>query len=284
MQKINFCDIKPFVRYSQTLILPPEFSTTDVHACDNRLVYVFSGTVKIKMDDKTFTASRGELFIYPSSVKYSIVNLTDEDAKIMSVNFDYLTREGRRASPIPTVPDRLWHKTDAVENLKFEDEEVFNSYIHLESMQSIERIFNDMTDEFVNTRPFSSEILSLLMHEVLIFTARRVALGNGQKMTGLVYRVIDYIQENYAYDLSNEEIGKRFNYHPNYINRVIQKHTGLSLHQYVLSCRVSKALELLQTSGLSVTEVAERVGFSSIKHFSQTFKSIYGYSPIHFKD
>ena len=205
MQKINFLDIKPFVRYSQTLILPPDFSTTDVHACDNRLVYVFSGSVKIKMDDKTFTASRGELFIFPSVIKYSIVNSTDEDAKIMSVNFDYITKEGNSTSPIPTVPDRLWHKNDALENVKFEDEEAFNSYIHLESMQSLERLFGEMNDEFINTKPFSSELLGLLMHEVLIFTARRVALGNTQ-MTGLVYRVIDYIQENYALDLSNEEI------------------------------------------------------------------------------
>ena len=284
MQKINFSDIKPFVRYSQTLILPPDFSTTDVHACDNRLVYIFSGNVKVKLNDKTFTATRGALFIYPSSTKYSIVNLGNEDAKIMSVNFDYITASGRSTSPIPTIPDRLWHRTDAVEDISFEDIDAFNSYIHLSGMQSLERIFADMNDEFVNTKPFSSEALGLLIHQALIFAARRIALGNGQKMTGLVYRIIDYIQENYACDLSNEEIGKHFNYHPNYINRVIQKHTGLSLHQYVLSCRVSKALEMLQTSGLSVTEVAERVGFSSIKHFSQTFKSIYGYSPIHFKD
>lgn len=284
MQKINFSDIKPFVRYSQTLILPPDFSTTDVHACDIRLVYVFSGTVKIKMDDRTYNAERGALFLYPSSTKYSIINTTGEDAKIMSINFDYTTREGRPTSPIPTVPDRLWHASDAVENLSFEDEPSLSAPIHLETMQTLERIFNEMNDEFISSKPFSSTILGLLMHQALIAVVRRIAVGNGQKMTGLVYRVIDYIQENYASDLSNEEIGRHFNYHPNYINRVIQKHTGQSLHQYVLSCRVAKALEMLQTSGLSVTEVAERVGFSSIKHFSQTFKSIYGYSPIHFKD
>ena len=284
MQKINFSDIKPFVRYSQTLILPPDFSTTDVHACDIRLVYVFSGSIKVKLDDRTFNATRGALFLYPSSTKYSLINMTGEDAKIMSINFDYTTREGRPASPIPTVPDRIWHASDAVENLAFEDEPALSAPIHLETMQALEHVFSEMTDEFINSKPFSSTMLGLLMHQVLIAIVRRIAVGNGQKMTGLVYRVIDYIQENYASDLSNEEIGRHFNYHPNYINRVIQKHTGQSLHQYVLSCRVTKALEMLQTSGLSVTEVAERVGFSSIKHFSQTFKSIYGYSPIHVKD
>lgn len=284
MQKINFSDIKPFVRFSKTLILPPEFSTTDVHACDIRVVYVYSGTVKIKIDDKTYSAKRGALFVYPPSTKYSIVNHTENDAKIMSINFDYVAKENSPTSPIPTVPDRLWHRTDAVEDIEFKDEISLNFPIHLETMQILEPVFSEMTDEFVNTKNFDSTMLGLLMHQVLIHIVRRIAQGHGQKRTGLVDRVIDYIQQNYAATLSNEEIGKHFSYHPNYINRIIQKHTGQSLHQYVLSYRVAKALELLQTSGLSVTEVAEKVGFSSIKHFSQTFKSIYGYSPIHFRE
>ena len=284
MQKINFSDIHPFVRYSKTLILPPDFSTTDVHACDNRLVYIYSGKVKVKMEDRIYLAERGSLFLYPSSAKYSLINMTDADAKIMSINFDFNQREGRPTSPIPTIPDRIWHQTDAVESICFDDEPAFNFPIHLEAMQTLEPIFAEMTDEFVNTKSFDSTMLGLLIHQVLIHIARRISTGHGQKMTGLVERVIDYIHQNYSSSLSNEEIGKHFSYHPNYINRIIQKHTGQSLHQYVLSCRVAKALELLQTSGMSVTEVSERVGFSSIKHFSQTFKSIYGYSPIHFKD
>lgn len=284
MQKINFSDIKPFVRFSKTLILPPDFSTTDVHACDIRLVYIYSGTVKVKLDDKTYNAKRGSLFLYPPSTKYSLINNTDSDAKIMSINFDYTTKEGHSTLPIPTIPDRIWHRTDAVENIYFEDETALNGAIHLETMQILESIFSEMTDEFVNTKSFDSTMLGLLMHQVIIHIVRRIAQGHGQKMTGLVDRVIDYIQQNYASNLSNEEIGKHFSYHPNYVNRIIQKHTGQSLHQYVLSYRVAKALELLQTSGLSVTDVAEKVGFSSIKHFSQTFKSIYGYSPIHFRE
>ncbi|MBQ4150734.1 MAG: helix-turn-helix domain-containing protein [Clostridia bacterium] len=284
MQKINFSDIDPYVRFSKTLILPPDFSTTDVHACDIRLVYVCQGTVKVKLDSHTYNAGRGSLFLYPSSTKYSIVNATGADAKIMSVNFDYIANPEYPLSPIPTVSDSLWHEANAVENLCFLDTPQFNEAIHLENMHSLEPIFSELTTEYLDCKPYNMQIRGLLMHEVLFLILRQLSYGNRQKKQSLAEKVIDYIQENFSIDLSNEEIGKHFNYHPNYINRVIQKHTGLSLHQYVLSCRVSKALEMLQTSGLSVTEVAEKVGFSSIKHFSQTFKSIYGYSPIHFKD
>lgn len=284
MQKINFSDIDPYVRYSQTLILPPDFSTTDVHACDIRLVYIYSGSVKVKINNHAYNARRGSLFLYPATTKYSIINTTGADAKIMSVNFDYIAKLDRHLSPIPTIPDSLWHRTDAVENIEFADTPQFNEPIHLENMHSLEPIFAELTAEYIDCKPYNMQIRGLLMHEVLFLILRQLSYGNKQKKLTLAEKVINYIQDNFLSDLSNEGIGKHFNYHPNYINRVIQKHTGQSLHQYVLSCRVAKALELLQTSGLSVTEVAEKVGFSSIKHFSQTFKSIYGYSPIHFKD
>lgn len=284
MQKINFCELDPYVRYSKTLILPPDFSTTDVHACDIRLVYIYSGTVKIKLNNHTYTGTRGSLFLYPSSTKYSIINTTGADAKIMSINFDYIANLDGHLSPIPTVPDHLWHPSDAIQNIEFEDTPLFNDPIHLENMHSLEPTFAELTAEYLDCKPYNMQIRGLLMHKVLFAILRQLSYGTRPKKLSLAEKVINHIQNNYSGDLSNEAIGKQFNYHPNYINRVIQKHTGQSLHQYVLSCRVAKALELLQTSGLSVTEVSERVGFSSIKHFSQTFKSIYGYSPIHFKD
>ncbi len=285
MQKINFSELDPYVRFSKTLVLPPDFSTTDVHACDIRLLYIYSGTVKIKLDNHTYNGIRGSLFLYPSKTKYSIINTTGADAKIMSINFDYIANlDANPLSPIPTITDGIWRNTNAVEQLEFLDTPQFNNAIHLENMHSLEPIFAELTAEYIDCKPYNMQIRGLLMHHVLFIILRQLSYGNRQKKLSLAEKVINYVQENYSADLSNESIGKHFNYHPNYINRVIQKHTGQSLHQYVLSCRVAKALEMLQTSGLSVTEIAERVGFSSIKHFSQTFKSIYGYSPIHFKD
>lgn len=284
MQKINFSDLDPYVRFSKSLILPPDFSTTDVHACDNRLVYVYQGNVKVKLGGHTYNASRGSLFLYPPTTKYSIINTTGADAKIMSINFDYIANLNSHLSPIPTIPDNLWHRTDAVESIEFVDTPQFNDAIHLENMHALEPIFADLTTEYNDCKPYNMQIRGLLMHHLLFLILRQLSYGTRQKKLSLAEKVINYIQDNFSNELSNEEIGKQFNYHPNYINRVIQKHTGQSLHQYVLSCRAAKALEMLQTSGMSVTEVAEKVGFSSIKHFSQTFKSIYGYSPIHFKD
>lgn len=285
MRKITLADIHPHVRYSKLLLLPDDFSTTAVHAYDARLVYFFSGSARVKLDDRSFTATRGSLFLWQSDTCYSIVGSDTAETRMMTVNFDYVGTGTSTSLPaIPTVSDRLYRRENAIEAVFFEDVPLMNMPVHLDGMQSLERIFQTMSDEFTYPRPYGKLLLSALMEQALFTVARKLTLGSGEKPSGLVERVTEYIRENFAGDLSNEAIGRHFNYHPNYINRVMQKHIGQSLHQYVLSCRVSRALEMLQTTNLSVTEVSERVGFSSIKHFSQTFKSIYGYSPIHFRD
>ncbi len=284
MQKVNLSDLNPLVRYSKTLLLPDDFMQTAVHACDSRLIYFFSGSARIQLDDRAYNATRGSLFLWKSACRYSIVNTAEEDTKMMAINFDFIGEAGRPIATLPTIPDRLYRKEQATEQITFEDVPQFNAPVHLEGMHLLEALFSEMSDEFISPKAWHDMVLSAMLKRALILIARKVAVVGGDRQNDLVDRVLEYIQESLSGDLSNNALGRRFNYHPNYINRIVQRRTGQSLHQYVLTCRVSKALEMLQTTSLSVTEVSERVGFQSIKHFSQTFKGIYGYSPMHFRE
>jgi len=284
MTEINFSEIKPFVRFSGAITLESGFNLTDVHGCDTRMIYIFSGKMCITMNGVSYIGTRGCLALFPPTVKYSLRNDSAEDSRTMSIDFSYIPGESTSATPLPWVPDRVWKESDAVSHVTLTDAPALNAPLFLESMQLLEPYFHELCNEQKNIRVYRNEVRSALVHAILLQIHRRVMLGIVKKRRSLVDDVIDYIHQNYTSPLSNEEIGKHFNYHPNYINRILRKRTGQSLHQYVLSCRVSHALELLRATNISVTEVAERVGFSSIKHFSQTFKGIYGYSPIHFRD
>lgn len=90
MRKLVLADIRPHVRYSKPLLLPEDFSTTAVHAYDARLVYFFSGSAKVKLDDRSYSASRGSLFLWQSATCYSIVNCDAAETKMMAINFDYV--------------------------------------------------------------------------------------------------------------------------------------------------------------------------------------------------
>jgi AraC-like DNA-binding protein len=70
---------------------------------------------------------------------------------------------------------------------------------------------------------------------------------------------------------------------PFHLARAFRVETGSSPHQYVLRARVERAAELLAETDLTVTQVAERVGFVSPSHFSRTFSRRMGLSPSSYR-
>ncbi|TNE58477.1 MAG: helix-turn-helix domain-containing protein [Bacteroidetes bacterium] len=61
--------------------------------------------------------------------------------------------------------------------------------------------------------------------------------------------------------------------------RKVKKMTGLSVSQFVRQERLMQAMELLKQPGLTVSEVAFQVGFSSTSYFIKCFREHYGYPP-----
>ena len=98
----------------------------------------------------------------------------------------------------------------------------------------------------------------------------------------LAQEVIRYINRHYQAPLTNEALGKHFGYHPNYISRLIKKRTGLPLHAYLNNLRISRAISMLESGNLSISQVAYHVGFSDLGYFSRYFKKMTGVAPSAF--
>lgn len=62
------------------------------------------------------------------------------------------------------------------------------------------------------------------------------------------------------------------------LQQLMRECVGRSVHAYLSEMRLARASDLLQ-AGMSVTQAAGEVGFSSLSHFSKVFKARYGASP-----
>jgi len=58
---------------------------------------------------------------------------------------------------------------------------------------------------------------------------------------------------------------------------------GTTIEQYFISQKIEKVKELLMYDELSLSEIADRLNYSSIAHLSRQFKKITGFTPTHFK-
>jgi len=62
------------------------------------------------------------------------------------------------------------------------------------------------------------------------------------------------------------------------LQELMRENVGRSVHAYLSDARLVRASDLLR-SGMSVTQVAGDLGYSSLSHFSKIFKARYGASP-----
>jgi AraC family transcriptional regulator len=59
--------------------------------------------------------------------------------------------------------------------------------------------------------------------------------------------------------------------------------TGVPPHRYVIQRRIERAKQLLRGSELSLTEIAQRVGYSSASHFSVGFRKMTRVAPSEYR-
>jgi TolB-like protein/AraC-like DNA-binding protein/tetratricopeptide (TPR) repeat protein len=87
-----------------------------------------------------------------------------------------------------------------------------------------------------------------------------------------------------AQQLSNsqfgvEELADSMSMSRSNLLRKVKKLTGMSVNELIAKGRLAKAMELLKTTGMNVSEVGDATGFSSTSYFIKCFREEYGYSP-----
>lgn len=96
--------------------------------------------------------------------------------------------------------------------------------------------------------------------------------------------ILAFVETHYADStLTLEQIAARFGMSPSYITRFIKDQTGYSLIRYLDQLRLQKTKELLRTTSITMSEVAERVGYVDLSNFIRKFKKTEGVTPAQYR-
>lgn len=99
----------------------------------------------------------------------------------------------------------------------------------------------------------------------------------------LVSKVNQYIAENYRSDIHLTSIAQAFHYSPSYLSRIYKEATGASITDTVSNYRLKCAKQLLSTSGMSISDIATKVGFYSNRYFIEVFRKKTGVTPSQYR-
>ncbi|MNO26341.1 putative response regulatory protein [compost metagenome] len=92
-----------------------------------------------------------------------------------------------------------------------------------------------------------------------------------------------YIEDHISQDLSLQEVADYVGMNPSYLSVLFKEVTGETYIRYVTRFRMELAKKWL-SSGLKVSEVSEKVGYHTYRHFSEVFKKYTGAAPGQFKE
>ncbi|HEY2493578.1 DNA-binding response regulator [Paenibacillus sp. VTT E-133280] len=106
------------------------------------------------------------------------------------------------------------------------------------------------------------------------------AKGSGEKAIDIA---LQYVKEHYFEDLTLEKIASVVFLNPVYFSQLFKQKTGQGYKEYVTSLRLEQAKLLLVNSKLKVAEIAERIGYQDMRHFTQMFRKRFLVTPTEYR-
>ncbi len=137
-------------------------------------------------------------------------------------------------------------------------------------------------DEYMD-KPFDVEAMKQMFKKLLSST-RRTAGGRYQEDTNSkIAYARHFIELNCHKPLTLEDVAGQVYLSAKYFSRIFKEKTGKSFNQYRLDAKVEKAKKLMETSGLTINQIAYQIGYESPESFIKTFKKLTGKTPAAYR-
>lgn len=104
-----------------------------------------------------------------------------------------------------------------------------------------------------------------------------------KKDNDLLFRIFNFVNENYKKECSLYKLAKDINYNYIYLSQHFSKATGINYTEYVCRFRINEACYLLKNTNRTVLDIAYECGFDCLRSFNRSFKSIMGITPTKYR-
>ena len=156
--------------------------------------------------------------------------------------------------------------------------------------QGIDALMKQLFYELGHSYTGQQDLIRILLSQLLIYTVRNyedhpvsnLFLSHNSMADSKSVIIDEYFLYEYQ-TLSLEGLSQRLNLSARQTQRLLMEHYGKSFQQKKAEARMSVAAILLSDQSLSITDIAENLGYSSIEHFSSSFRRFYNTSPREFR-
>lgn len=103
------------------------------------------------------------------------------------------------------------------------------------------------------------------------------------RLSGVREAITRYIQENYMYDISMQELARMMNYSEPYFCKLFKQCFGQNFISYLTDYRVEEAKRRLKEPTANIKEIGRAVGYGNSNYFTKVFRRVTGISPTEYR-
>lgn len=247
------------------------------------LVYVDRGAIISNYDGIGHTLSEGEVIFHPPGSTHSHISNRVVSNSILVVSF---TSDSKLLSILKKKNFILSNDSKRILSL-FLDE-------CKKSLGDIEntsggipkqlKITNDVTGTTQMLECYFIEFLYSLIRSSSYNILEKTRSSHVIASNSFVELIKSYLSDNVYKSLTLEDLCLKFNVSKSNLCKKWKEHSDIGIIDYFISLKVKEAKRLLKQNEYSVTQIADMLNYSTIHHFSHSFKKNTGMSPSEYKN
>lgn len=236
-------------------------------------VLSLSGVVELQLDTETVSIQSGEVCVLHPGQMHRLTAGMQKDVHYISIGISTVDLPDNH--PLQQALLKLHQLSSPVRQCDAE----------------LEPIMRGVLREFRQKRPYYKEMAHSALWQVIFNVYRLFYPESEQEYDGgqrnnssqdIVFWIINHINANLFEINSASDLADAIGYSYSYLSHAFSRMMNMSIRDYIMRCKIETAKELLQTSDLSVTQIAETLHYQSIHSFSKSFKKVTGVSPLEY--
>lgn len=228
------------------------------------LFYIFGGTGMFLIEEQEHPVKVNDIIIINPGISHAEVNINSQSLEYIILGIEGIQlAAGKHSNGHFCILDHyesteisgcLWNILREMEQKSTGFEDVCQAYM-----------------EILVTRLMRNTDLSVPV-------ASQITIGNRQCAA-----VKHYIDQHFKESLSLEQLADKAHMNKYYLAHTFKQEYGVSPINYLITRRIVESKYLLAETDLSLSQIAQLLGFSSPSYFSQAFRKTQGVSPIDYR-
>ncbi len=228
------------------------------------IVYVKKGKLEYVVNEKKYILNENECMIV-NNLELHGANMI-EDCVWYAILFN---------------PKIIYGFEDSAIKLKYFNNINFNNLLLNEIEKEIVKdIINTSKDDFYE---INISIKLLQLYKEIYSKTDYSSVNEYNSSNTRVKKVLDFIYTNYNQKIQIDDLTKEIGLCRSEVCKIFKEKLHSTFTEFLTKYRIEKAIELLNSNEINVTQISDLVGFNSSSYFTQIFKQFFNMTPLEYR-